>query len=220
MQSDWNQNYPGCLYPLDKDTQQRIEDSIPFIGEPGEPTDLFLLKIEELDWRKFHEMNGFGLWHRRLMHCTNRNIRDTIPYVKGLEKLVNYKFDEHEKCPECMIGKSTLQDNPGDARRATRPLGKVNFDLISSSITSVEGYNYAALFVDDHTGFRWLYGLKTKDEVKSAGQRWMAEIAELREQHPLLVVMRDNAGEKKSKELSDYFTSMGVENYYSTAYEP
>ena len=51
-------------------------------------------------------------------------------------------------------------------------------------------------------------------------QRWMAEIAELREKYPLLVVMRDNAGEVKSKELSEYFTSMGVENYYSTAYEP
>ena len=59
------------LYPLDKDKQQRLEDSIPFISEP---TDLFLLKLEELDWRKFYEMNGFGLWHRRPMHCTNRNI--------------------------------------------------------------------------------------------------------------------------------------------------
>ena len=50
------------LYPLDKDKQQHIEESIPFISEP---TDLFLLKVEEMDWRKFHETNGFGLWHRR-----------------------------------------------------------------------------------------------------------------------------------------------------------
>ena len=48
------------LYPLDKDNKPRLDDSIPFISEP---TDLFSLKIEELDWRKFHEMNGFGLWH-------------------------------------------------------------------------------------------------------------------------------------------------------------
>jgi hypothetical protein len=61
----------------------------------------------------------------------------------------------------------------------------------------------------------------TKDEVKLASERWMAEIAELREKYPLfLVVMRDNAGENKSKELADYFTSRRVENYYSTAYEP
>ncbi len=31
--------------------------------------------------------------------------------------------------------------------------------------------------------------------------------------------MRDNAGENKSKEISEYFTSMGVENYFSTAYK-
>ena len=137
-----------------------------------EPTDLYLVKIEEMDWRKFHELNGFGLWHRHLMHCTNQNVWKTIPFVEGLEKLVNHQFDEHEKCPECMIGKSTRQDNPGDARRATRPLGKVNFDLISSSITSIEGYNYAALFVDDHTGFRWVYRLKKKDEIITVAQRW------------------------------------------------
>jgi hypothetical protein len=45
------------------------------------------------------------------------------------------------------------------------------------------------------------------------------EIAKLREKY-LLVVMRSNAGKNKSKELSDYFTSTLVENYYSTAYEP
>ncbi len=31
--------------------------------------------------------------------------------------------------------------------------------------------------------------------------------------------MRDNAGENKSKVLSDYFTSKSVENYYATAFE-
>jgi hypothetical protein len=47
-----------------------------------------------------------------------------------------------------MNGKSTRQDNPWSARRATRKLWKVNIDLIGSSKTSVEGYNYAAIFVD------------------------------------------------------------------------
>ena len=39
------------LYPLDEEKQQHIEESIAFISEP---TDLYLLKIEEMDWRKFH----------------------------------------------------------------------------------------------------------------------------------------------------------------------
>ena len=61
--------------------------------------------------------------------------------------------------------------------------------------------------------------MKTRDEVVDVAKRWMAEIADLLEKYPLLVVMRDNAGENKSAELKDYFTSMGVENYFSTSYD-
>ncbi len=93
------------------------------------------------------------------MHCTNQIIKQTIPYSKGLEKLVDCKFDEHEIYPACMIGKSKMKNIPGLAKRATRPLGKVNFDLIVSTIPSIEGYFYCALFVDDHTGYKWMYGL-------------------------------------------------------------
>jgi hypothetical protein len=78
-------------------------------------------------------------------------------------------------------------------------LAKVNFDVIVSSITSIEGYNYAALFVDDCTGFQWLYGMKTRDEVVDVAKRWMAEIGDLCEKYPLRVVMRNNAGATNRK---------------------
>jgi hypothetical protein len=155
------------LYPLDANKQQHIEESISFIPEP---TELYFLKKEDMDWRRFHETNGYDLWHQGVMHCPNRNIRETIPFTKGMEKLLSYRYDEHDKCPSCMIGKSTRQDVPGPAKRATRPLGKVNFDLIVSTVNSVEGYNASALFVDDHSGLKWLYGLQSKDEARDAAQ--------------------------------------------------
>ena len=132
------------LYPLDKEKQQHLYESNPFISEP---TGLYLLKIVKMDWWKFHEQNGYGLWHRRLMRCTNQNIKQTIPFSKGLEKLAGYKFDEHEMCPACMIGKSKMQNVPGPGKRATRPLGKVYFDLTVSTIPSIEGYYYGALLL-------------------------------------------------------------------------
>ena len=128
---------------LDKDRQQHIQDSIPFISEDS---DLYLIKIDlEMDWRKYRETTGLPMWHRRLMHCSFQNIKDTIPFTKGMEKLKNCRIDPQEKCPACAIGKSTLQDNPGPISRATQPLAKANFDVIVSSIVSIEGYNYAAL---------------------------------------------------------------------------
>jgi hypothetical protein len=50
--------------------------------------------------------------------------------------------------------------------------------------------------------------VKTRDQVVDVTKRWMAEIGDLREKYPLRVVMRDNAGENKSKALQEYFTSM------------
>ena len=47
-------------------------------------------------------------------------------------------------------------------------------------------------------------------------KRWMAEMADT---HPILVVVRDNAGKITSKELNDYFTDQGIKNYFSTPYE-
>ena len=34
-----------------------------------------------------------------------------------MEKLLDYKFVKHEKCPACMIRKSKRQNDPGQARR-------------------------------------------------------------------------------------------------------
>ena len=48
--------------------------------------------------------------------------------------------------------------------------------------------------------------MKTKDDILGVAKRWFAEIANLREKYPLLMVMRDNGGENTSKELNDFFT--------------
>ena len=72
-------------------------------------------------------------------------------------------------------------------------------NIFSSSVTSIEGHNYALVITDDCTGYRWLYGLKTKDDILRAVKKWYSDIAVLRETHTLLVVLRDNAGENKSK---------------------
>ncbi len=55
-----------------------------------------------------------GLWvmPRRLGYCSNRNIRDTVHHSLGLERLMHKTFEQHMKCPSCMIGKSTLEDLP------------------------------------------------------------------------------------------------------------
>ena len=52
-----------------------------------------------------------------------------------------------------MIGKSQVNDYPESIMRADLPLKKVTFDIFSSSVTSIEGYDYAAVITDDCTEY-------------------------------------------------------------------
>ena len=73
--------------------------------------------------------------------------------------------------------------------------------------------------VDCHNGYRWQYGMKPRDEMLQVVKRWYSDIADLRQKHTLVVVMRDNAGENKSKEIMELFFSVGVRNHFSTSHE-
>jgi hypothetical protein len=57
-------------------------------------------------------------------------------------------------------------------------------------------------------------GLKTKDNLLNAVQKWYSDIAELR----VCVVIRDHARENKSREVIEFFESNGI-SYFSTQYE-
>jgi hypothetical protein len=96
-----------------------------------------------------------------------------------------------------MIGKSTLEDFPTLRSRVDRPLKQVNIDSLSSSVESIEGYSHAVVIVDCNSGYRWLYGMKTKDDMLKVIKKWYSDISDILEKHDLVVVMRDNAGEKK-----------------------
>ncbi len=63
------------LYPLNEQKEARYQDSIPFISEPS---DLFYLKIEQMDWTRFERMTEYDLWHRRLVHTPNKFINLSI----------------------------------------------------------------------------------------------------------------------------------------------
>ena len=80
-----------------------------------------------------------------------------------------------------MMGESTLEDFPGEKIRADSPLKQVNIDSFSSSVVSIEGYLHAVVIVDCHTGYRWLYGMKTRDEMLQVVKRWYGDIADLRQ---------------------------------------
>ena len=61
--------------------------------------------------------------------------------------------------------------------------------------------------------------MKEKREANDAARKWTCEISQLRAQHVLQILIRDQAGELKSADLKEYIESLGVQNYFSVAYE-
>ena len=80
-------------------------------------------------------MTSYDLWHSRLGHTPNKFINLSIEHLAGLEKLNGKKFSKYQICPSCMSEKSQLNDKPESIKRAEKPLAKMNFDLISSSLS-------------------------------------------------------------------------------------
>ena len=168
---------------------------------------------------KFKRISGHDLWHKRLAHCPNQAIKDTIPHSKGLQDLMGLRMDHDMNCTACLIGKAKLQPYPKSKEHAKRPLERVYMDIMSSSVTSIEGYDHALVITDDASMYRWVYGLKTKDEANTSVRRWIGDVVDIRDKHSLEILIRDNAGELKSKDLNDFIESLGLKNYFSVAYE-
>ena len=205
------------VYLKAKDGSIDPANSFSFLSEYSES--LFYLRVAAISATKYAKMSGYELWHRRLGHCPNECIRKSIAHSIGMDELKSARFDNHEKCPACMMGKSRLNNLPKAKERARKPMNRINMDLVSSSVVSIEGHKYALVITDCCTGYRWLYGIRTKDETLKAVQKWYSDVAELRDMHKINVVMRNNSVENKSHEIRDFFEARGIQNYYSTAYE-
>ena len=187
----------------------------PFADSNG----LFYIETVPISETKYKTMSGFDLWHKRLSHTPRQAIKDTIPHSKGLHELEGLRMTREMDCDSCMIGKAKLQPYPKSKEHARRPLERVYMDIMSSNVTSIEGYDYALVITDDASMYRWVYGLKTKDEANSAVRKWISDIVDIRDRHKLEVIIRDNAGELKSKDLTEHIETLGFKNYFSVAYE-
>jgi hypothetical protein len=53
----------------------------------SEQSNLFYTKAEAMLVQQFGKVSSYEKWHRRLGHTTNREIHDTIPYVKDWKNL-------------------------------------------------------------------------------------------------------------------------------------
>ena len=105
------------------------------------------------------------LWHERLGHVGARALCDMV--CGGLVERVKLKNTEKFACEPCQFGKShvqTFRERPG--KRSTEPGECVHTDVCGPiQVDSLGGAKYYVTFIDDASGFCYVYFMRHKDEV-------------------------------------------------------
>jgi len=86
-------------------------------------------------------------------------------------------------------------------------------------VTSLGGYLYYAIFVDDFSCKTWIYFLKKKDEVF----KWFRSFKALVENQTgkkIKILRTDNGTEYESNEFNDYYRETGIKTETTTTYTP
>jgi len=104
------------------------------------------------------------LWHARLGHPHFRLVASLsrIGSISCSDKLTQ---TDYSYCDGCQLGKShRLPFSPND-KHSDLPFDRLHCDLWGPSpISSVNGYRYYAVFIDDCTRFSWMFPLKHKSD--------------------------------------------------------
>jgi len=101
-------------------------------------------------------------WHLRLGHASPEKLRHLISInnLNSITKFVSFN------CLNCKLAKQPALSFSKSTSICDKP-----FDLIHSNIwgpaptTTVHGYRYYVLFIDDFSRFTWIYFLKHRSEL-------------------------------------------------------
>src|SRR6202453_3692744 len=164
------------------------------------------------------ELQRWEVWHRRYGH---------IGYG-GLQKLLNdnlvdgLNVDKKTPKPDCVAcTEAKMTREPFKARtiRVTAPGQMTHMDLWGKyEITSIGGYQYYIVFVDDASRYITVNYLKKKDEASTKVKEYLAHLS-TQDKHPKAVRM-DRGKEFINESLKLWCRERGIEMELTAPYSP
>ena len=113
-------------------------------------------------------------------------------------------------CISCQKAKSHKLPFPTSDSRSNKILGLIHCDLWGPApITSISGYRYYIIFIDDHSRFTWFYPLKHKTNFYQTFLNFQS-LFENQFSTKIKIFKSDGGGEFISKNLQSHFTKCGI----------
>ncbi len=110
--------------------------------------------------------NKWICWHRRLGYMPLDTIQQKIDSCQGLEDLQGITMPRNYVSANLKRGNAVNLDQPKPIlTRAEHPMQIIHFDLFGPcKQPSFAGHSYCCVFVDDHSGYKWVYTVKNNCE--------------------------------------------------------
>ena len=125
--------------------------------------------------------------------------------------------------PEVKIGKLTHAPQPKLTGHVPDCcMSQISWDTVGPTKTkSLNGYQYATVFVDQCSLYYWVYGHHSTAQIPALFDKFYADTAPLRDKHgPILCLLRDRASVNISAEFEKQLVRLGIRSETSNAYEP
>lgn len=151
--------------------------------------------------------------HRQLGHLAYQTLKKLFRdgHIKGLKlNTGDLNYSTLPFCPECTVGKMSRLPFPTSVSCASKPLNLIHSDLAGPlTPQSLGRAKYLVTYLDDYSGYSWVYSLKSKSDQLNIFKQFKAT-AELQVSRKLCTLRTDCGGEYMSMAHKTFLTKHGV----------
>lgn len=154
-------------------------------------------------------------WHKKLAHMNFDQVRKILKIHE-----IDYKEELNSICLDCLAGKQHRLSFPRSESRAKRTGELIHMDLCGPfEVASLGGSKYFLMLKDDFSGYRHVYFVKSKSEVKGKICNFF-KLVENQTGNKIASVRSDNGLEFLNQELTSVTEQMGIRHEKSCVYTP
>jgi len=164
-----------------------------------------------------HSSTNINTLHHCLGHLNFNSIQKLVD-ANMLSDDTSYSGKE-EFCEACALGKVHRNPFPLSTSTTSEQLELIHSNICRPLTTSIGGWKYFTLFIDDYSRMKFIYFLKNKDCVLKAFKDFKTS-AKKETSLQIKCLHSDNGGEYTSNPFSNFLRSEGITHQTTTPYSP
>lgn len=145
-----------------------------------------------------------SLWHQRLGHPGPAVLVDLTK-----QNLISCNKLDWSLCHSCQLGKHAHLPFSASVSKTVAPFELLHCDVWTSPVTSISGYSYYLVILDDYMHFYWTFPLRRKSEVHQHMRDFVA-YAHTQFDLPVKCFQADNGTEFVNNSIETFLTSRGI----------